>query len=83
MVKAINSTAYDDSDVGLLVGEIKLMIDLNFNSFECNFIGRACNRAAHELAALGYQCSEGEEVISFDVPYDVSVIVAKDFLAVE
>jgi hypothetical protein len=46
-------------------------------------VGRECNRAAHELAALGYLCNEGEELVTNSLPKNVSVIVANDMLANE
>jgi hypothetical protein len=59
VVKAIKSSSYDASVVGHLVDEIKFLLASNFLSFECVFIGRECNRAAHELAVLGYVCNQG------------------------
>jgi len=47
VVKAIKSSSYDASVVGHLVDEIKFLLASNFLSFECVFIGRECNRAAH------------------------------------
>lgn len=49
----------------------------------CVHIGRTCNEAAHELARMGYLCSEGEGIISDSVPNDIAVIVADDLLANE
>lgn len=37
VVRAINSQDYDESDVGLLVDEIKTSASLNFSHFECKF----------------------------------------------
>ena len=42
-----------------------------------------CNRAAHELAALGHLCNQGEEQTASSIPEFVHVIVANDLLAVE
>jgi hypothetical protein len=64
VVKAIKSNSYDGSAVGHLIDEIKSLLTSNFLCFECAFIGRKCNRAVHELAALGYLCNEGEELIT-------------------
>ena len=83
VVRAMNSMAYDDSVVGVLVEEIKSLSILNFINFECVFVGRSCNEAAHELAKLGYLCLEGEEIISNSLPDDIVVIVANDLLAIE
>ena len=83
VVRAMNSTAYDDSVVGHMVEEIKFLSRSNFISFECDHVGRLCNKAAHELAKMGYSCPEGEEIISDSIPECISVIVANDLLANE
>ena len=66
--KAILSRSYD----------LKAMAMLNFSIFECKFLGRTGNRAAHVLAGLGYDCIEGEALICSSVPDDVIVIVSHD-----
>jgi len=40
-----------------------------------------CNRVAHELASLGYDCVEGNELISSSIPDHIAVIVAADLSA--
>ena len=65
VVKAIKSSSYDDSAVGHLIDEVKSLLALNFNHFECEFIGRVCNQAAHELAALGNVCNEGGHLLRY------------------
>ena len=72
VVRAINSDVYDMSVVGHLVDEIKSLVFSNFISFECIHVGRDCNRAAHELAALGYLCTEGKELVTNSMPESVS-----------
>ena len=74
------SSLYDGSAVGLLISEIKSLLDSNFLYFECVYVGRDRNRAAHELAALSYACNEGDELIANSIPDYVSVIVANDLL---
>ena len=66
-----------------LTDEIKSLTCSNFTSFECFHISKECNRAAHELAALGYLCNELEEFITNSVPDAVLMIVANDPLANE
>jgi hypothetical protein len=83
VVKAIMSSSYDGSATSLLISEIKSLVDSNFLYFECVHADRICNRAAHELAKLGYACNEGDEVITAYVANDVTVIVANDLLANE
>ena len=55
-------------------------MNLNFLCFECVYVGRDGNRAAHELAVLGHLCTEGQEIVSNSVPERVAVIVANDML---
>ena len=81
VVKAIRSSCYDDSTLGHLFHEAKALLALNFIQFECVFVARECNRAAHELAVRGSLCNEGEEVVSIHLPQSMDVIVAKDLLA--
>jgi hypothetical protein len=83
VVKAFKSCTYDESVVGHLIDEIKLSLASNFLFWKCVFIGRKCNRAAHELVALGNLCNEGEEVISNSLPENIVVIVANDLLTNE
>ena len=83
MVKAIKSNSYEGSAVGHLIDEVKSLLGSNFLGFECVFVGRDCNRAAHELAALGYLCTEGKELVTNSMPKSVYVIVANDLLANE
>jgi hypothetical protein len=47
------------------------------------FKGRECNQAAHELAALGLLCDQGEEQIMSSILDSVHVIAANDLIAVE
>jgi hypothetical protein len=69
VVKAINSSSYDDSVVGHLIVEVKSLLGSNF--------------LGYELAALGYLCNESEELVTNSLPKSVSVIVANDLLANE
>ena len=63
--------------------ERKSLVSSNFFQFECVFRNRDYNKAAHALAASGYECVEGVEIFSTSVPCDVHVIVAADSLAAE
>ena len=79
-VRAINSDDFDDTTVGHLVEEIKSLVSFSFLSHVCQFKGRNCNQAAHELAVLGH--SWGERIIS-SLPESIRVTVANDLLASE
>jgi hypothetical protein len=83
VVRAIKTDAYSRSALGDLIEEIKTLSNLNFLSFECVFIGRECNGAAHELIVLGHLCAEGEETVSCSMPDSVSIIIANHLLANE
>ena len=60
--------------------ELKFFISTNFISFECVRIPRICNKAAHVLAALGVDSTEGAEHLACNVPDSVNVIVVDDLL---
>ena len=65
------------------MNELRALVDSIFSSFVCLFKRRECNRAAHVLADLGYECVEGEELITSSIPNVVNVIVTADRLVVE
>jgi hypothetical protein len=76
--QAMRSDTFDAMPEGALVEELKFLARVNFIDFECNFLSRVGNRAAHAMAALGYGCIEGEELLTSSVPEDVLVIVSDD-----
>jgi hypothetical protein len=81
VVQALNSVeAYDRPEEGL-VNELKFLVSTNFIQFEYVFQGRECNTVAHELANLGYNCVEGNEIISNSIPDHIVVMVAADLSA--
>ena len=69
--------------MGVLIAEIKSLVSSSFISFECSFKSRDCNKAAHELAVLGYLCNPGEEQVTSSILDSVHVIVTNDLLAVQ
>jgi len=78
VVKAVNSREYDDSAVSHLIEEIKSLLGSNFLNHECVFVSRECNQAAHRSAALGFLCTEGEDLVTSSLSESVYVIVAND-----
>jgi len=78
----MRSDIFDAMPGGALVEELKFLARVKFIDFVCNFQSRVGNRAAHALAALGYECIEGEELITSFVPEIILVIVSDD-LSVE
>jgi len=76
--QAMRSDTFDAMPEGALVEELKFLARVNFIDSEFNFLSRVGNRAAHAVAALGYGCIEGEELITSSVPKDVLVVVSDD-----
>jgi hypothetical protein len=72
------SEQQDMSASGSLIEELKSFTSANFISFECVYVSRVCNKAAHVLAALGVGSTEGMEHISCDIPNSVNVTVVDD-----
>jgi Zn finger protein HypA/HybF involved in hydrogenase expression len=65
MIKqAISSDAFDAMAEGSLLEELKFLVRVNFLEFECSFLSRVGNRAAHALAVLCYVCVDGEELVT-------------------
>lgn len=68
IMQAMSSDAFDALAEGALLEELKFLVRENILEFECNFLSRVGNRAAHALPTLGYDCVEGEELITSSVP---------------
>jgi hypothetical protein len=79
--QAIETDLCSHSFVAGLVEELKSLVESDLLSFQCVFGPRSCNRAPHELAALGLCCVDGEEHITCDVPENIIVIVTDDMSA--
>jgi hypothetical protein len=54
--QAFYSHDYDATSSGGLLVELKYLAQVNFNCFQCDFVPRECNRVAHLIAAIGYEC---------------------------
>jgi hypothetical protein len=50
--RAMTTTDYDLSSVGVLIGDLKFRIRISFTEASVVFSPRICNKPAHELAAL-------------------------------
>jgi len=81
--QALCSNDFNASVAGGLVAELKFLVHVNFNCFQCLCVPRECNRVAHEIAASGYECDEGVEQILSSLPERINVIVADDLSAHE
>jgi len=74
---------FDASVAGGLVAELKFLVHVNFNCFQCVFVPREYNRVAHEIADSGYECDGGVEQILSSLPECINVIVDDDLSAHE
>ena len=76
--QALSSEETDLFITGGIIEELKFIISTSFSSFECVYILRICNKAAHVLAAVGVSSTEGEEHLSCNTLDCVNVIVVDD-----
>jgi ribonuclease HI len=51
LVSAMRSSDFDRAQEGIIYRDLRLFLNLSFNSFEFYYIPRTCNKIAHELAA--------------------------------
>jgi hypothetical protein len=49
----MRSTEFDRAHKGIVYRDLRLFMNLSFNSFEFSHVPRTCNKLAHELAAYG------------------------------
>jgi ribonuclease HI len=81
LVAGLNGSDFDLSPEGVLFKDLRLFILLNFISVEVVFAHRGCNKAAHELAALGAAQEENRVVWWDSVPESVRCLVASESAA--
>jgi ribonuclease HI len=53
LIRALESTDFDLAPEGVIYRDIKIFINLNFQSVKLNFRPRSCNKVAHAIAAMG------------------------------
>jgi ribonuclease HI len=53
LVHAMKYKGFDRAHEGIIYRDLRLYMQLSFNSFEFSFVPRECNKLAHDLAALG------------------------------
>jgi hypothetical protein len=58
-----------NAGISNLILQTDSLVSTNFNSFLCLAAPRDCNKVAHELAILGYACTEGSEQALSSLPY--------------
>jgi hypothetical protein len=67
LVKALNSTDYDQSPQGVLFREAKFLISTQFTCVEVNYVSRSCcNGCVHALARLGMSWDPDQTCIWVD-----------------
>jgi hypothetical protein len=76
LVRALHGTEFDRTLEGVIYRDLCLYMQLHFNSFECVYVPRTCNKAAHVLAAYGASRQDIKLVWSDSLPDDVRVLVA-------
>ena len=80
--QAMTSQAYDDSELGMLFKELKMLVRQMFQVCKIVVCPRACNNAAHSLAAVGVNQDQGSDQVWFaPFPCNVSVLIAGGCLA--
>jgi len=63
---------------GSLLEELDSLVSANFNSFVCLAVPRECNKVAHELAIIGFACTEGSEPVLSSLPDHVNAVIADE-----
>ena len=64
--QAKTSSMYDNSMVGVLIREMKSVIELSFQSCKIDVCPRTCNVAAHCLAVFGVSLERGKHQVWLD-----------------
>ena len=60
------------------MNELKSLVASIFSALVCLFKRRECNRPVHVLAEQGFECVEGQELITSSIPNNANVLVATD-----
>jgi hypothetical protein len=73
LVKAMRITEFDRAHEGIVYRDLRLFMNISFNSFEFSHISRTCNKLSHELAAYGATRLDTELLWPESLPNDVLV----------
>jgi hypothetical protein len=73
LIKAMRSIEFDRAHEGIVYRDLRLFMNLSFNSFEFSHVPRTCNRLAHEIAAYGAAWLDTELLWPEPLPSDVLV----------
>jgi ribonuclease HI len=76
LVRAMSSTDFDRAYEGVVYRDLRLYMNLTFNSFEFSHVPRTCNSLAHNLAAYGATRQDIRFLWPESLPNDVRVLVA-------
>jgi hypothetical protein len=79
LAEALQTNTYDRTSCGAIFKEARAFMHLNFLSCISSYGPRACNSAAHKLAAMGASCLPDSAVVLAEAaPDDVMVLVASN-----
>ena len=77
---AMTTSEYEFTPIGVLVNDMKFRLQVNFIDASVVYAPRACNKPAHELAALGVGVAHGDHVIwSTSFPSSVTCLMTDDY----
>jgi ribonuclease HI len=72
LVRAMRGTDFDRAPEGVIYRDLRLFMQLSFNSFEFSYVPRTCNTVAHSLAAYGASRHELKLLWPDSLPNDVT-----------
>lgn len=81
LISALQSNDRDLAPQGIFYRDMRQFIRLNFSVVSYMHVPRACNKIAHELAAMGSNGRESSRLWSEDIPQFVNVLVASECAA--
>jgi ribonuclease HI len=79
LIRALESTDFDLAPEGVIYRDIKIFINLNFESVKLNFRPRSCNKVAHAIAAMDAREENQCRLWLDSVPDSVRVLLVSDY----
>jgi ribonuclease HI len=76
LIKALQGPSFDRAPEGILYRDMRIFMNLNFNSVCLGYVPRKCNNLAHAQAAYGASRQDLSQLWPESIPNDVSVRVA-------
>jgi hypothetical protein len=80
LVCALQNSDYDPAPKGVLFRDMRIVLRMNFISYQVSHVSKTCNSVAHVLDALGANHHEVWLLWLEDVPDDVNVVVASELV---